>query len=74
MGLSEFKRGMELKLQSRNGTASDVEDEEKTDRAWLLGRLLLNAIRDAVQEAVEERRENVGVSEAEETDATKKRG
>jgi hypothetical protein len=52
MGLSELKRGVEPKFQSRNGTASHVEDEEKTDRAWLLGRLLLNAIRDAVEEAV----------------------
>jgi hypothetical protein len=53
MGLSELKRGVEPKFQSRNGTASHVEDEDKTDRAWLLGRLLLNEIRDAVKEAVE---------------------
>jgi hypothetical protein len=58
MGLSELKPGVESKLQSRNGidgTASHVEDEDKTDRAWLLGRLLLNAIQDAVEEAVERR-------------------
>jgi hypothetical protein len=55
MGLSELKPGVKPKLQSRNGTASHVEDEDKTDRAWLLGRLLLNAIQDAVEEAVERR-------------------
>jgi hypothetical protein len=49
MGLSSIRRdGADM---SRNGAAP--EDEEKTDRAWLLGRLLLNAIRDAVEEAVE---------------------
>jgi hypothetical protein len=52
LGLSQLKNSPEPKLQSRNGTAH-VEDEDKTDRAWLLGRLLLNAIKDAVEAAVE---------------------
>jgi hypothetical protein len=56
MGLSELKRNVEREPQSRNGTAPHVEDnEDKTDRAWLLGRLLLNAIRDEVEKAVQRR-------------------